>query len=36
VVAAARGDTVAIVGGELPADDVDAARVALQALRRPA
>jgi UDP-N-acetylmuramoyl-L-alanyl-D-glutamate--2,6-diaminopimelate ligase len=31
-----RGDTVAIVGGELPADDVDAARVALQALRRPA
>ena len=31
-----RGDTVAIVGGELPADDVDAARGALQALRRPA
>jgi UDP-N-acetylmuramoyl-L-alanyl-D-glutamate--2,6-diaminopimelate ligase len=33
---AGRGDTVAIVGGELPADDADAARLALQARRRPA
>ena len=31
-----RGDTVAILGGELPADDAAAARSALRALNRTA
>ncbi len=36
VARADRGDTVAILGGELPADDADAARSALRSLSRPA
>jgi len=36
VARAQRGDTVAILGGELPADDADAARSALQSLNRTA
>jgi UDP-N-acetylmuramyl tripeptide synthase len=33
---ARRGDTVAILGGELPADDAAAARAALRTLNRTA
>jgi UDP-N-acetylmuramyl tripeptide synthase len=36
VARAERGDTVAILGGELPADDADVARSALRSLNRPA
>jgi UDP-N-acetylmuramoyl-L-alanyl-D-glutamate--2,6-diaminopimelate ligase len=36
VASADRGDTVAILGGELPADDASVARAALRALNRSA
>jgi hypothetical protein len=36
VARAQRGDTVAILGGELPADDADTARSALRSLNRTA